>query len=105
MSDEFTTLTLVQAPGIPEIERKALESHWREAVLDPDYTVVLNYECRVDLIDVRPGYNVLVQAPGIPASEVRKLRSKVNKALKAKKQVDRVVVLNYECRIDAVPAP
>ena len=97
-----TTITLVQAPGIPESERKALEQHWKDAVLDPNYNVVLNYECRVALIDVRPGYNVLVQAPGLPTLEIRKLAKTVNKARKAKKLVDRVIVTNYECRIDVV---
>jgi len=103
-SKSFATLTLVQAPDIPESERKALEQHWREAILDPAYTVVLNYDCRVDVIDVRSDYKMLVIAPGIPASEVRKLRRKVDKALAAKKEVDRLVVVNYECRIDTVAA-
>lgn len=100
---QFISLTVVQAPGIPESERKALEAHWREAVLDPAYTVVLNYDCRVAVIDIRPGYRMLVQAPGVSPSELRKLRQKVEKALKAKKVVDRTVVVNYDCRIDAIP--
>ena len=95
-------ITLVQAPGIPASEVNSLQAHWREAELDSDYTVVTNYECRIDLIEILPGSKVLVIAPEIPTSEVRRLRKKVDKARKAKKQIDRLIVVNYNCRIDAV---
>lgn len=95
-------ITLVVAPGIPASERTFLEKHWKQAELDPEYSVVLNYECRVDLIETRPGSKLLVIANGIPTSEVRRLVKKVDKARKAKKQLDRLIVVNYNCRIDAV---
>jgi hypothetical protein len=105
MSEErYPYITLVIAPGIPASERTFLEAHWKEAELDPNYTVVLNYECRVGQITIQPGSKLLVIAHGIPTSEVRRLVKKVDKARKAKRQVDRLIVVNYECRIDAVPA-
>lgn len=97
-------ITLVQAPGIPASERTALEAHWREAILDSEHTVVTNYVCRIDQIALYPGTKLLVQAPDVPTSEVKRLRNRIDKARKAKKQVDRVVVINYNCRIDAVTA-
>jgi hypothetical protein len=103
-TQENPYITLVQAPGIPASERTALEAHWREAELDSSYTVVTNYDVRADQITVTPGCKLLVQAPLIPTSEVRRLRKKVDKARNAKKQVDRLIVVNYHCRIDAVPA-
>jgi hypothetical protein len=97
-------ITLVTAPGIPASERTFLEKHWREAELDPNHVVALNYECRVDLIYTPADCKLLVQAPEIAASEVIRLKSRVVKARKAKRQEDRLIVVNYECRIDAIPA-
>jgi hypothetical protein len=99
---QYTYITLVQAPEIPESERKTLEAHWREAILDPSYTVVVNYECRANLIVALPGNKLLVTAPGLPTSEVRKLAKKVDKARNGKREADRLVVVNHECRIDVV---
>lgn len=101
-SNQTPYITLVIAPGIPESERKALEKHYKEAERDPAYTVVLNYEARVDLIEIPAKAKVFVVAPGIPASELMALSKKITKATKAKKQEDRLVVVNYECRIDTI---
>ena len=97
-------ITLIQAPGIPTSEVKPLKKHYREAIKDPAYTVVLNYEARVDLIETPKGSKLFVTAPGLPTSEVKKLAKKVNKARKASKPQDRLVVVNYEVRIDAISA-
>ncbi|MEI6388784.1 MAG: hypothetical protein WCQ50_19385, partial [Spirochaetota bacterium] len=44
-SRNMTPKTLVVAPGIPAGEMMALRGHIDEAKSDPDYTVVVNYEC------------------------------------------------------------
>lgn len=95
-------ITVVSAPGIPISERKHLETHFREAFLDSDYVVVLNYECNVTRVWVPVGETVLVQAPGVPTSEVLKLNKQVTKALKAIKQIDRLVVTNHEVYVAVV---
>jgi hypothetical protein len=97
-------LTLIQAPDIPGSEVTALKAHYQEAIADPSYAVVLNYEARVDLIEAPLGTKLLVTAPGIPVSELKKLRTMVAKARKATQPKDRLVVVNYYCRIDAIEA-
>jgi hypothetical protein len=49
-SRNMTPKSLIVAPGIPAIEVLALRAHVDEAKADPDYSVVLNYECRWDEI-------------------------------------------------------
>ncbi len=49
------SVTLVTAPGIPTSERIALEQHVKEAVLDPDYAVILNYEATMEEFIVPDG--------------------------------------------------
>lgn len=44
-SRNMTPKTLVVAPGIPAGEMMALRGHIDEAKSDPDYTVVVNYDC------------------------------------------------------------
>jgi hypothetical protein len=95
-------ITLIQAPSIPTSEVKHLKAHWQEAERDPKYTVVLNYECRIDLVETPADAKVLVTAPGIPTDEVTLLKKQVANAKKATKQEDRLVVVNYECRIDTI---
>ncbi len=104
MPDINTTpyITLVMAPGIPETERKALEKHYKEAERDPDYIVVINYEARVDLVETPEYAKIFVTAPGIAADELASLSKRVHKARYAKKQEDRLVVCNYEVRIDTI---
>jgi hypothetical protein len=97
---EPTVITLVTAPGIPGSERIALEAHVREAILDPDYTLVLNYEAVLEEVVIPEGSKVLVAAPGIPVSEVQVLRGMFDKARTATEPQDRLVVLNYEVRVE-----
>ena len=106
MPDINTTpyITLVMAPGIPESERKALEKHYKEAERDSEYIVVINYEARVDLVETPDYGKIFVTAPGIPADELISLTKRVHKARHAKKQEDRLVVCNYEVRIDTIKA-
>jgi hypothetical protein len=95
---------LVEAPQIPTSELKALEKHCREAILDPDYTLVTNYEVRITVIERQPYAMLVVTANGIPTSEVLELRKRIDTALDAEKPEDRLVVLNYECQIFTVPS-
>jgi hypothetical protein len=44
-SRNMTPKRLIIAPGIPASEVLTLRAHIDEAVADPDYTVVVNYEC------------------------------------------------------------
>ena len=101
---DIVRITLVVAPGIPESEREALESHVRETVLDPDYTLVLNYDAVMDEVLIPEGSKVLIVANGIPVSDLAKLRERFNAARLAEKPQNRVIVVNYEVRID-VHAP
>jgi hypothetical protein len=95
-------VTLVIAPSIPTSERNALEAHVKEAVLDPDYAVILNYEARMEEFTVPQGSKVLIQAPGIPPSEIDNLRKRFDVVRAAEKPEDRVLVVNYEVRIDVI---
>jgi hypothetical protein len=42
---------MVKAPGVPASELKALKAHVEEAIGDPDYTVVTNYEVTVQVVE------------------------------------------------------
>jgi hypothetical protein len=95
-------ITIVTAPEITETERQALEKHWREAVLDPSYIMVLNYEVSVYNVEVDEGMKMVVTAPGLPLGELAKLRERVNEAIAAEKQEDRMVVCNYDCYVSVV---
>lgn len=44
-SRNMTPKTLITAPNVPQSELVALRAHVDEAKSDPDYTVVVNYEC------------------------------------------------------------
>ena len=78
------------------------EKHWREAVLDPSYIMVLNYEVSVYNVEVDEGMKMVVTAPGLPLGELAKLRERVNEAIAAEKQEDRMVVCNYDCYVSVV---
>ena len=95
-------VTLVIAPHIPTSERFALEAHVKEAVLDPDYAVILNYEATMEEFVIPEGSKVLIQAPGIPVAEIHELRARFDKVRAAEKPEDRVLVVNYEVRIDVI---
>ena len=41
---------LVTAPDVPILELKVLRKHVREALKDPSYTVVVNYDCHIDVL-------------------------------------------------------
>ena len=45
-SRNMTPKTLVIAPDIPAVEVQALRAHIDEAKSDPDYTIVVNYDCQ-----------------------------------------------------------
>lgn len=49
-SRNMTPKRLIVAPDIPPAEVMALRAHIDEAIADPDYSVVVNYECRWDEI-------------------------------------------------------
>jgi hypothetical protein len=49
-SRNMTPKRLIVAPDIPASEVIALRAHIDEAIADPDYSVVVNYECRWDEI-------------------------------------------------------
>ena len=95
-------VTLVIAPGIPTSERLALEKHVKEAVLDPDYTVILNYEATMEEFVIPEGSKVLIQAPGVPVAEIQDLRERFDKVREAANPEDRVLVVNYEVRVDVI---
>jgi hypothetical protein len=95
-------ITLICAPGIPTSELKALKAHWQEAERDPNYSVVVNYECVVSLIETPKDTKFVIVAPGVPTSEVTALKKQFRQAKRAKKQEDRIVVVNYEVRIDGI---
>jgi hypothetical protein len=95
-------VTLVIAPSIPTSERIALEAHVKEAVLDPDYAVILNYEATMEEFVIPEGHKVLIQAPGVPVSEIQDLRKRFDVVRAAEKPEDRVLVVNYEIRVDVI---
>jgi len=94
-------LTFVIAPSIPFSELKALRKHWKEAVKDPRYLLVTNYEMRVDVVKYDPADEQLtVLAPDIPSDEVTALRKRVTKAMKKK---EAVVFVNHEVCVFSMP--
>ena len=95
-------VTLVIAPNIPLAERFELEKHVKESVLDPDYAVILNYEALMQEFVIPENAKVLIQAPGIPVSEITALRERFDKVRAMEKPEDRVLVVNYEVRIDVI---
>lgn len=95
---------LVQAPQIPTGECEALEKHFREALLNHDYTLLTNYEIQIDAIMKHPTDIMVVTANGVPTTEVTALRKRVDDALRTETAADKFVVVNYECTIFTMPA-
>lgn len=95
-------VTLVVAPGIPTSERLALELHVKEAIQDPDYAVILNYEAKMEEFVIPEGSKILIQAPGVPVAEIHDLRARFDKVRAMEKPEDRVLVVNYEVRVDVI---
>ena len=94
-------LTFVVAPGVPTSELKALKKHWKEAAKDSQYTLVTNYEMRVDVFKYNPIRDqVVVIAPDIPQSEVTALLGRVKKATKKK---EAVIFVNHEVYVSSLP--
>jgi hypothetical protein len=94
-------LTFVIAPDIPTSELKALKKHWKEAAKDSKYTLVTNYEMRVDVFKYNPDRDqVVVIAPDIPTPEVTALLKRVTKATKKK---EAIVFVNHEVCVFRLP--
>lgn len=97
---ETPFITLITAPVIPTSEKDALKRHWQESMRDSDYAVVLNYEARIDFVELPDNSQVLIMAPGIPVDEIRKLKEDFDAARNAYDPLERVLICNYEVRID-----
>ena|SRR5271157_1658304 len=95
-------VTLICAPSIPTSEVPALKKHWQESQRDKNYSIVVNYECRIDLVELNEASTVLVVAPGLPLDELKKLREQVSTARTAEDKIERVVVCNYDARLDVI---
>ncbi len=100
---KYACIGLVIAPSLPCSELKVLERHFQEAMLDPQYTLVTNYEVRTDLfsfIPERDAANVI--APDIPPDEVTALHKKFDRAVKKSLRTKKpsYIFVNYEMRVD-----
>jgi len=95
--------TLVEAPQIPTSEVAALTEHIREAILNPDYVVITNYEVQFTVVEKLPFNLLIINAPSVPYEEVKALRVRVESALAAEKPEDKLVVINYECLVYPMP--
>jgi hypothetical protein len=73
------TIHLIVAPDIPACECIALEKHVKEALVDPDYTVVVNYEVRWDILTIEDGDRLIVTVTDeVTSDNVEALREKLN---------------------------
>jgi hypothetical protein len=90
--------TFVVAPGVPLEETRALEAHIHEALADPDYTVITNYEAKV--ADLGPEEFLLLCADSVPCSEVMALRERIDKVKTG--EAPAVIVVNYDLDVTAV---
>jgi hypothetical protein len=91
------TITFLIAPDVPQTELAALEAHWDEAVADPTYVVVVNYDIRIDQVVIPEGSIVLIVAPGAPVGEIPELRNKIMNP-----ETTRIAV-NYELFVECIP--
>lgn len=96
-----TTLTFIVAPDLPPSELSNLESHWAEALRDPSYTIVTNYELRVDEISISPNDRLFVLAPDIPPKDLAKLNKTIADMRRGKKPPYKA--LNYNITAFTVP--
>jgi hypothetical protein len=69
------TITLVYAPGIPEIEIRNLETLWKRKK-----NVVVNYDVYVNQITFHRGTRTVISARGIPTTELKSLRARIKAA-------------------------
>jgi len=102
-SARYAHVTLVLAPEIPCSEVSALEKHYQEAIDDPNYSVIVNY----DLYTKDAFFNVdeefvVLTAPGLPLEELRKFRKKFDRAVRlSKKTKGRVYIFaNYDVTVE-----
>ena len=100
---KYACIGLVIAPSVPNSVLKDLEAHYGEAMLDPKYTLVTNYEVRTDLFNFAPEReNATIIAPDIPLEETRVLRKKFDRAVKRSLRTKKpsYIFVNYEMRVD-----
>ena len=91
------TLNFVSAPGIPSVERDALEKHVKDAIDDPDYVIVVNYEVRWDVIEIDAGDKLLATTEsGLPTGDVAALQKKLSD-----KTTD-LIVVNYKAKVHVI---
>jgi hypothetical protein len=103
----YTNIIFVLAPDTPYTEVKALENHWKEAIGDPSYVVVTNYNVYTKQYCFNGASEFLaVTAPDVPISEVLKLRKKVDRAIakSTKQQKPAFVFANYDVYAETRPA-
>jgi hypothetical protein len=90
-SHDYIDLVFVIAPDIPTSEVVALECHYAEALNDPRYTVVTNYDVATTKLCWDRKHEFLsINAPGIPVKEVRLLKKKVKRAIQVSRKTKRV---------------
>lgn len=90
------TITFVSAPDIPLSEVAALEAHMRQAMRDPEYKVVTNYDVHVQTIELYEGAYLIVRAEDATPAEVIALRRFVDN--------HDLVVRNYKMVVGAYHA-
>jgi hypothetical protein len=97
---QLRQLTFVIAPSLPTSELKALKRHWREARRDSRYSLITNYDMKVDSIMHTDNDFLRVTAPDIPTPEVNALQVRVDKA-RTKKNA--IIFVNYDLQFEMLP--
>lgn len=69
---------IVCAPDVPPSEITFLEEHFRKALADPDFVVVVNYNVYVASLDYGDQTSLAISAPDIPPAELAVLRKKID---------------------------
>ncbi len=103
----YTDIIFVLAPDIPYTEVKALEKHWKEAIGDPSYVVITNYNVYTKQCCFNGATEFLaVTAPNVPFSEVLKLRKRVDRAIakSTRQQKPAFIFANYDVYAETRPA-
>jgi hypothetical protein len=93
------TLTLVIAPEIPNKETKILKKHYQEALRDPAYTVITNYEVHVATVEYNRDSILVVTAPDLPVPDVTRLQKRI---VKARRKKHGLLVVNFELNVQVV---